>query len=135
MRSSVTFGKEPVSVGAQCSGRSPLFGTTYRSRKGVLLACARYQRYDLELHPVLIPLQRILRRRQGSHARIVDVRRFCFEDALALLCSPLAWLTVSNVWNMAAVERGRPYKHLSPAIAAERGHWHEPCSALPSLIV
>ena len=65
---------------------------------------------------------------------MVEVRRFCFEDVLVLLCSPLALLTVSNVWNMAAVERGRPHKHLSPTIAAERGHWNEPCSALLLLI-
>jgi hypothetical protein len=35
----------------------------------------------------------------------VEVRRFCFEGVLVLLCSPLVLLTVSNVWNMAAVER------------------------------
>ena len=77
-----------------------------------------------------IPLQRIFRRRQGSHARTVEVRRFCFEDALALLCSPIGWLVaVSKVWNMTVVGSGRRHERLVLKTTAERGHWIEPCSA------
>jgi hypothetical protein len=129
MRSSSTFDTALVFDGALCSGKSPLFGTTYKSRTGVLLPKREISAKSHKTGLVLLPLQRIFRLRQGSHARTVEVLRFCLEDALALLCSPLAWLVVSNVWNMMAVESGCTKKHLLWITAAKSKHWDKARSA------
>lgn len=55
-------------------------------------------RYQTHVSHGCSPLQRILRRRQGSQARVVDVRRLALPGASA--CSGLLYCADSHVWNI-----------------------------------